>query len=164
MFKTNIIDNKCLWLKTCPHFTPPFTEKRVVFCISTILVSIPISLNRRCFNFFGVTPNSPTTAGITFTGISHILFNSLFRLLKPLTLSFSLSSILLSYCLNEMTWSVSIVKSHIFRESFSTTFSGSCLYCFQFTANQFFCIFPMYLSAHPVMSPFILPLCHHRAF
>ena len=46
--------------------------KMVVFCNSTILVTIPISLNH-CFNFFGVVPNAPTTTGITVTGISHIL-------------------------------------------------------------------------------------------
>ena len=27
MFKTNIIANKCLWLKILPHLTLPFTEK-----------------------------------------------------------------------------------------------------------------------------------------
>ena len=47
--------------------------KKVVLCNSTILVSIPVSLNYY-FNLFGVIPNAPT-----FTGISHILLISLFN-------------------------------------------------------------------------------------
>ena len=37
MFKTNIIANNCLWLKTQPHFTLPFTEK--MFILISILAS-----------------------------------------------------------------------------------------------------------------------------
>ena len=49
--------------------------------------------------------------------------------------------------LPQFTWSVCILKSHnIFQESFSTTFSGSCLYHFSFTSKPIFlhtsqCIF-----------------------
>ena len=52
----------------------------VVSSNSTILASIPISLNY-CFNFSGAVPNAPPTTGITFTGISHIFFTSFYRLL-----------------------------------------------------------------------------------
>ena len=69
--------------------------KMVVFCNSTVFVSVFITLNRG-FNFFGVVPNAPTTRRITFTGISYMFFNSLFRSLYLFILSFSLSSILLS--------------------------------------------------------------------
>ena len=120
---------------------------------------IPISLNR-CFSLIGVAPNAPTTTEITFTGISHIFFNVLCRLLWCFILCFYLSSILLSKgyaksiilhsfwvssiitisgLLASMTWSVCIVKFHnIFQESFSTIFSGSCLHYLSFTSKPIF--------------------------
>ena len=35
---------------------------------------------------------------------------------------------------------------------------------FIYIKTNFSAFFPMYLPAHPVMPPFILPLCQHRAF
>ena len=35
---------------------------------------------------------------------------------------------------------------------------------FIYIRTSFSTSFPMFLSAHPVMPPFILPLCQHRAF
>ena len=92
------------FLRFCVNKTPQtsITFRRilaeyttVVFCNSTILFSIPMSLDD-CFNFFGVVPNAPTNIGITLTGIFHIFFNSRYRSLQPFILSFSLSSIVLS--------------------------------------------------------------------
>ena len=35
-----MIANKCLWLKTRPHFTLPFTEKKVSICLLSKLTKI----------------------------------------------------------------------------------------------------------------------------
>ena len=141
--------------------------KMVVFCNSTVFVSVFITLNRG-FNFFGVVPNAPTTRRITFTGISYMFFNSLFRSLYLFILSFSLSSILLSIgankvnnfalifaliyyyhirssCLND-TISCIVKSYNIFQKSFFATFSGSCLYHFSISSKPIFlhtsqCIF-----------------------
>ena len=84
-----VLDQWLHFLRFCSNKTPQTSRtfrrilaehKMVVFCSSTIIASIPASLNHY-FNFFGIVLNAPTTTGITFIDISHVFFNSLFRLL-----------------------------------------------------------------------------------
>ena len=45
MFKTNIIADKYLWLKTRPHFTLSFTEKNLIF-----LETFNIAIIKICYS------------------------------------------------------------------------------------------------------------------
>ena len=80
---------------------------------------------------------------IIFHLIFHPLFNSAIKgECKVNGFALILSIITISGLLASMKWSVYIVKSHIFQESFSTTFSGSFLFHFYLHQNQFFWILP----------------------
>ena len=45
MFKINIITDKCLWLKTCPHFTLSFTENLKILKSYLFLLKLIYSKN-----------------------------------------------------------------------------------------------------------------------
>ena len=112
----------------------------VVFCNSTILVSIPVPLNN-CFNFFGVVPNAPGLPSLTYPIFSSILFSDCYNFSSYLSPSFHLPEIIFHYFL----WLMFIPFFIYIKTNFPT-------------------YFPIYCSAHPVMPPFIPPLCQHRTF
>ena len=130
----------------------------------------------RCFNVFGVVSNTLTTTGLlslAYPIVSSVLFSDRYNLSS---LSYFHSAIKRACKVNNFALIFGLI--YYYHISCSCLNDMISLYCihpikssknhyplfFIYIKTNFFSYFPMYLSAPPVMPPFILSLWQHVPF